>query len=66
MIVRKKRGRLLGEEKNALHKKIFHVASCVFKRLNFWKVCEKFVKICEKFFNLTLIKIVEAVIFIIF
>ena len=30
LIVRKKRGRLVGEEKQALHKKIFDVSSSVF------------------------------------
>ena len=30
LIVRKKRGRLLGEEKNALHKKIFDIFRSVF------------------------------------
>ena len=30
LIVRKKRGRLLGEEKNALHKKIFDISRSVF------------------------------------
>ena len=30
LIVKKKRGRLLGEEKNALHKKIFDISRSVF------------------------------------
>ena len=31
LIVRKSRGRLIGEEKNAFHKKIFEVSESVFK-----------------------------------
>lgn len=36
LIVRKKRGRLIGEEKKTLHKKIFNLYNGVFKRY-----CEK-------------------------
>ena len=39
LIVRKKRGRLLGEEKNALHKKIFDISQSILigtmKSMNF-------------------------------
>ena len=52
LIVRKKRGRLLGEKKNAIHKKIFDISRSVFhwygERHHF--LCRKY------FFNPKLIK----------
>ena len=46
-IVRKKRGRLLGEEKNALHKNIFDIS----RRMFHW-YCESHGFLCRKFFFL--------------
>ena len=43
--MRKKKGRLIGEEKQALHKKIFDVSNCVF----IW-YCEKNTFLSEKYF----------------
>ena len=51
VIVRKKRGRLIGEEKNALHKKIFDISCIVFH----WH--GEVMTLCRKyFFNPKLIK----------
>ena len=52
LIVRKKRGRLLGEEKNALHKKIFDVSQSIFDWYG-----EKYEFVSKKYFlNPELIK----------